>query len=190
MNTTFQKTMTAGLAAVLLAAMLTGCGSAPAADQGKTEAPAQAPAGGAAAPEAKTPPKEEEAPSKGLDILQSKGLGQMDQIDWENVHISKKDFKKLITEMSKPKEGEKSSLIQSVSMPDDTTIEIVLDTDGQGGALASSMAVMLFDPLLRTFYVHSDFYKKDKQPVIRFKDPAGTVIAENSDFPNKDKAAK
>lgn len=125
--------------------------------------------------------EEQEDESQGKDLLDSKGLEGMDASDWEKVHLSHKDFKTFLDELAKPTEDGEETPFKSVTMVDDQTIEFVLDPAESGGELGVGIMTALFDPIIRQMYEHSDYYKNDKQPLIRFLDTDGNVLSENSE---------
>lgn len=172
------KKITFALTALLTAGTLTACGTAE-----KSATPEQ-PAGAAAsqttpaAPSAKAP--EEKDVSQNADLLKSSALNQMTPSDWDKIHLSKKDFDKFLAEMAAAKDDK--SPFTKMTMPNDHTIEITVDMK-EGGKLGEAMVVGVFDPLLRNVYMHSSYYKNDKQPLIRFLDTSGNVIKESSEMP-------
>lgn len=203
MNKKLVTKMAAGLAAIMLTTVIAGCGAkavedgakpadtAKSADSAKAGAAAStpAPAANTPAPAAGVPAApaggeaKDEGQSKGLDILQSNGAAKPDAIDWDKIHLTKKDFKAYIDALNDNKGDEKQPL-KSATMPDDKTIEIVIDT-ANGGQLGAGLMMMIFDPFIRQMYVHSDYFKNNQQPVIRFKDTKGEVLGENNDFPKE-----
>ncbi|MEK5165102.1 hypothetical protein NYE69_22540 [Paenibacillus sp. FSL R5-0527] len=124
---------------------------------------------------------DEETESQGKDLLDSKGLEGMDASDWEKVLLSHKDFKAFLDELAKPTEDGEETPFKSAEMVDDQTIEFVLDPAESGGELGVGIMTALFDPIIRQLYEHSDYYKNDKQPLIRFLDTDGNVLSENSE---------
>ncbi|RRJ66314.1 hypothetical protein EHV15_27905 [Paenibacillus oralis] len=124
---------------------------------------------------------EQEAESQGKDLLDSKGWDGMEASDWEKVRLSRKDFKAMLDELGKPAEDGEESPFKNVTMVDDQTIEFVIDTAEAGGELGVGLMTGLFDPIIRQLYVHSAYYKNDKQPLIRFLDTDGNVLKENSE---------
>ncbi|MBD2846293.1 hypothetical protein IDH44_13905 [Paenibacillus sp. IB182496] len=97
------------------------------------------------------------------------------------MHLTKDDFRRLIEEELNDSEDEEAPF-ESIAMLDDRTIEAVLDTSGEGGEIGAAFMTLFMDAILRNFYMASDFYEDGQQPLIRFLDTEGKVLAENEDF--------
>ncbi|GAA3407805.1 hypothetical protein ACFFNY_11415 [Paenibacillus hodogayensis] len=171
------KTTLLSLSALLALGALTACGKSeqpPSANVAAAAPPA------ASAPNAPTPAQPAEADaSKNADTLKDKKLGELTAADWDKLHLSKKDFDKLLAGLDRTAEPE--SPFQKISMPNGSTLEITL-APNDVGEFGNALLVGIFDPILRNLYMHSSYYTGNKQPLIRFLDSSGSVIKENSDF--------
>lgn len=164
MMSNWKKSLTLIMTSVLILSTLAACGGG----KSNSSEPANA------APE-------NASVSQGMDLLESKGWENMEATDWEKVHLTRKDFKEMLDELGKTAEDGEEPPFKSVTMVDDRTIEIVIDKTQAGGELGAGLMTVLLDPMIRQLYVHSDYYKNDEQPLIRFIDTDGNVIKESSE---------
>ncbi|MFB6367373.1 hypothetical protein ACFCP7_25650 [Paenibacillus elgii] len=165
------------VAALLAVGLLAGCAKTDqtaAAPTGNAEKTAAAPAGNTE----KTAVAEEKDVSQNANVLKEKKFDQLTKEEWDKIRLSKKDFNELLEELSKKDDN---SAIQKAVLIDNTTLEITLANTG-GETIGNTLVVGLFDPILRELYMHSSYYKNDKQPVIRFVNSAGAVVAEHDNF--------
>lgn len=194
-----KKTTGFALFALLALGSLAACGKEeqPPAESAGTivSTPAQSSQSASALPAAPAAPATSSSPAKeadsdvsqNADAVKDKDLTQMTAADWEKVHLSKKDFDKLLSELGNKTDAENP--FQNIAMPDDRTIEITL-APHDGGAIGNALFVGIFDPVLRNLYMHSSYYSGNKQPLIRFLDSSGNVIKENSDFVQPQQVSK
>lgn len=122
--------------------------------------------------------EEETDTNKNIDLLND-DFESFSKEDWEKIHLSKRDFKKFLKEISE-KDNNTEEIPIKATLIDNKTIEVVFD-NSDGESLENIISVPIYDAFIRQLYIHSSYYE-DKQPFIRFLDNDGHLIGELDDF--------
>lgn len=111
-----------------------------------------------------------------------------EEIDWDNVHLNKRQFKEFIEALadsfSDENENEEGIDILSSTVSNDKKIEFTIknaDTSDFNEFTSRFFAIFI-DTFSRQLYLNSDYYDGSSQPTIIVKDDNDTVISESSDF--------
>lgn len=129
------------------------------------------------------------APDKGLDAPVGQEIDIEAQLDawtmeeWENTPLSREEFNQLLVEMIQGDDD--TNPFSEIALLDDHTLKVVFNnTDGE--SLENMLFAPIFDGVLRSLYMRSSYYQNNQQPVIRFVDHSGKLVAENTNFANLD----
>ncbi|AGY82855.1 hypothetical protein [Carnobacterium inhibens] len=108
-----------------------------------------------------------------------------EEIDWEKINLNKRQFKEYIESLDEQEETSEETLtIVSSSMPDDTTIEIIINNPdtSEMRELTNGFFTIMMDSFSRQLYLSSDYSDGSTQPTILIKDDTGNIISEETDF--------
>lgn len=113
--------------------------------------------------------------SKGSDDTSGQEIDFFDitEEEWQTLQLSKTDFDAFLDELLVDEEG----LFNEVAF-DGQTIEFVLKS-ADGESIENQITAHFMDALVRAFYMRSDYYQNEKQPLIIFSDAKGVLILEN-----------
>lgn len=115
----------------------------------------------------------------------------LDEIAWEDIHLSKAQFKDFLDEMAETpfevdedSEDEFELEVFDVNF-DGEIIEYTItsvDEDDFMKEFSRVMYVYMLDGFTRQFYLQSDYSNGENHPIVIFYDEDGSVITENDDF--------
>lgn len=115
----------------------------------------------------------------------------LDEIAWEDIHLSKAQFKDFLDEMAETpfevdedSEDEFELEVFDVNF-DGEIIEYTItsvDEDDFMKEFSRVMYVYMLDGFTRQFYLQSDYSNGKNHPIVIFYDEDGSVITENDDF--------
>lgn len=131
------------------------------------------------------PPEEDAANTKSQDasisnpVLMDQDLGELTTEDWNSLQLSKEQFNQMLTELIE--DEEENNPFKEIALLDDRTLKVVFN-NSDGESFENLLFAPIFDGVLRNLYMRSSYFQNEQQPVIRFVDGSGKLIAENEDF--------
>lgn len=112
-------------------------------------------------------------------------LSDQDKIDWDNIHLSKREFKKLLKNVEEESSGsEEDLLIEGIDFKKDT-IHIKITNPEEDESIAkfsNSLFAVILDSFIRQLYLQSDYSNGEKQPIIIIEDINHGIASELNDF--------
>lgn len=109
----------------------------------------------------------------------------MKKLIGKKINLNKRQFKEYIESLDEQEETSEETLtIVSSSMPDDTTIEIIINNPdtSEMRELTNGFFTIMMDSFSRQLYLSSDYSDGSTQPTILIKDDTGNIISEETDF--------
>lgn len=115
----------------------------------------------------------------------------LDEIPWEDIHLSKAQFDDFLNEMADnpfevEEDGEMEVELEVLNIDfDGETIEYTItsvDEDDFMIEFSRVMYIFMLDGFTRQFYLQSDYSNGEDQPTIIFYDEENSIITENNDF--------
>lgn len=116
--------------------------------------------------------REQEVEPKSENPLADKTFDQLTEEDWENIHLSKREFNLLLAGLVE-QYNEMEIPLDSVEMFGNEITIIIGNSDGNNNA--NKEFASLLDGIIRRFYQHSE-YNDGNEPTIIIKDQAGITI--------------
>ena len=116
---------------------------------------------------------------------------EFEDIDWDNIHLTKAQFDDFLNEMRKnqmevDEEGEMAVEIKILGIEfNGDVIEYTITSTNETdftNEFARAMYVLMLDGFTRQFYLNSDYSNGEQHPTIIFYDEEGSVITENNNF--------
>lgn len=105
-----------------------------------------------------------------------KGFFDVSKEEWQQLQFTKADFDSFLSELLEEEEG----LFSDITFDADAqTIEFVL-VSADGETLENQITAHFMDTMVRAFYMRSDYFDSQQQPLLRFFDAEGILILENN----------
>ncbi|MEW9502631.1 hypothetical protein [Jeotgalibacillus marinus] len=105
-------------------------------------------------------------------------MDNLTEEDWENLHLSKKQFDQLLDYFTEPDGEDGEVVFNTVEMTNDK--EIVMTVNNSDGESLENSITVLMGEIVRQFYNRSDYYKNE-EPTIKIVDLSGFVISETDE---------